>query len=102
VDQGIVAVAVEAVVKTDPGKTVFFDTDGVFLASVTVGALPDMLTFSPDHRYDLVANEAEPDPSYTPDPKGSVSIIDLEGGVAALTQAAVTTVGFEAFNHATL
>jgi 2',3'-cyclic-nucleotide 2'-phosphodiesterase/3'-nucleotidase/5'-nucleotidase len=102
VDQGMVAVAVEAVVKTDPGKTVFFDTDGVFLASVTVGALPDMLTFSPDHRYVLVANEAEPDPSYTPDPEGSVSIIDLEGGVAALTQAAVTTVGLEAFNHATL
>jgi 2',3'-cyclic-nucleotide 2'-phosphodiesterase/3'-nucleotidase/5'-nucleotidase len=102
VEEGIVAVAVEAVVKTDPGKAVFFDTDGGFLSSVTVGALPDMLTFSPNHRYALVANEAEPDPSYTSDPEGSVSIIDLEGGVAALTQAAVTTVGFGAFNSTVL
>ena len=47
---GIVAAAVEATPKTDPGSVVFFDTDGNFIRRLTIGALPDMLTFSPDGR----------------------------------------------------
>jgi DNA-binding beta-propeller fold protein YncE len=62
---GIVAAAVEANVKTDNGKVVFFDTDGNYLNAVTIGALPDMLTFTPDGRKVLVANEGEPNNDYT-------------------------------------
>ncbi len=88
---GVVAVAVEADVKQDPGSIVFFDTDGVFLNEVTVGALPDMLTFTPDGNKVLVANEGEPDDDYVVDPEGSISIIDVSGGIGS---AALTTVGF--------
>jgi hypothetical protein len=111
VRNGIVAVAVESIPKTDPGNVVFFDRDLNFLSSVRVGALPDMLTFSPNGRWLLVANEGEPN-SYNDadaeeigpsvDPEGSVSIIDLSGGALNLTQAAVRTAAFSAFNGATL
>src|SRR5688500_1190343 len=42
VHNGLVAVAVEAVPKTDPGKVVFFDAGLQPISFVTVGALPDM------------------------------------------------------------
>ena len=45
---GIVAAAIESDPAQDPGKIVFFDTDGNVLNQVTVGALPDMVTFTPD------------------------------------------------------
>ena len=65
VANGVVAVAVEAAVKTDPGRVVFFRTDNFeFISSVTVGALPDMVTFTPDGRTLLVANEGEPSANY--------------------------------------
>lgn len=98
VHDGVVAVAVAADPKTDPGAVVFFDNNGGFLSSVTVGALPDMVTFTPDGSKVLVANEGEPNDAVTIDPEGSVSIIDISGGVAGLTQANVTAVGFTAFN----
>ncbi|MGE3160191.1 MAG: choice-of-anchor I family protein, partial [Xanthobacteraceae bacterium] len=91
VANGIIAVAVEAEDKTDPGLVAFYDADGNFLGSVQVGALPDMLTFTPDGKKLLVANEGEPNfdddelPIYAGDAKGSVSIIDLSDGVAAAT-----------------
>ncbi|HSE87671.1 MAG TPA: alkaline phosphatase, partial [Candidatus Binatia bacterium] len=72
---GIIAVAVENAIKTDPGQVEFFDVDGTALNSVTVGALPDMLIFTPNGRWLLVANEGEPNDAYTIDPEGSVSII---------------------------
>jgi len=102
VHDGIVAVAVENSVRTDPGTVVFFDRKLKFLNKVTVGALPDMLTFSPNGRYVLVANEGEPDTHYTNDPPGSVSIIDLWRGVTRLKQSDVRTADFTAFNGATL
>jgi len=43
-----IAVAVVADPATDPGKAVFFNTDGDFLSSVTVGALPDNIVYTPD------------------------------------------------------
>src|SRR4029434_3019295 len=46
--RGIVAVAVENAVKTDPGFVKFFDANGTLLSTVTVGALPDMLIFTPN------------------------------------------------------
>lgn len=104
VHDGVVAVAVENENRQMPGRVAFFDAAGSLLASVTVGALPDMLTFSPDGSWLLVANEGEPldycAPGLANDPEGSVSVIDLRGGIAGLTQDKVRTAGFAAFNGA--
>lgn len=105
VHDGVVAVAVEAAVKTDPGRVVFFNANGVFLNQVTVGALPDMLTFTPNGSRVLTANEGEPN-SYNQansvDPEGSVSIVQMPvGGTSSITTTTtltVTTVGFSEFN----
>lgn len=97
VRDGVVAAAVQAEVKTDPGKVAFFDAFGNYLDDVTVGALPDMLTFTPDGERLLVANEGEPNSYGRPDsvdPEGSVSIVDLRSGVGNLTDADVTTARF--------
>ncbi len=76
--RGVLAVAVEdSTDKTNPGKVVFLDTRGQVLNAVTVGALPDMLTFTPNGKYVVVANEGEPNDLYTRDPEGSVSIIPV-------------------------
>ncbi|RYD32665.1 MAG: alkaline phosphatase [Verrucomicrobiaceae bacterium] len=98
VNDGVVAIAVEASPKTAPGSVVFFDTGLHFLAAVKVGAQPDMLTFSPDGRYVVTANEGEPSDDYTVDPEGSVSIVDVSGGVGLVQQSDVRTAGFTAFN----
>lgn len=74
---GVVAVALDAPVRTDPGAVVFLDGDGEVLTSVAVGAVPDMVTFTPDGKYLLVANEGEPDDTYTIDPEGSVSVLKV-------------------------
>lgn len=94
VARGIVAAAVEADTVTDPGAVAFFDTDGNFLGLVSVGALPDMLTFTDNGKTLLVANEGEPNAGI--DPEGSISIIDIKKGVA---KAVVTTASFNAFDH---
>ncbi len=102
VKNGIVAVAVESITKTDPGKVVFFNAAGTFQSQVTVGSLPDMVTFTPDGSRVLVANEAEPNASYSIDPEGSISIITMTKPLTALAQSAVTTLGFGHFTTATL
>jgi hypothetical protein len=94
IHNGIVAVAVENAVKTNPGVVKFFDANGTLLSTLTVGALPDMLIFTPNGRRLLVANEGEPNDDYTADPEGSVSIIDMTVGAANLTQANVRTATF--------
>ncbi len=95
VKNGLIAVAMEASPKTDAGKVVFLSTAGVFLNQVSVGAQPDMLTFTPDGLKVLVANEGEPNVGDTINPEGSISIINLAGGAAAAT---VSTASFSAFN----
>ena len=69
-----------------PGLVVMYDTATraplAGASPITVGALPDMLTFTPDGKRLLVANEGTPnavaDTAYgLPDPVGSVSIIDV-------------------------
>ena len=99
VHSGIVAAAVPLGINdTAPGKVLFFDVHGNFVNEVTVGALPDMLTFTPNGQSLLTANEGQPRDDYSFDPEGSVSIIDMRGGAASLTQADVTTARFTAFN----
>jgi YVTN family beta-propeller protein len=105
VRNGLVAVAVEGNPRSNPGKVRFFDINGNSLGTVPVGAVPDMLTFSPDGRRVLVANEGEPT-SYNQigsiDPEGSVSIISVPGNAifstANAATATVQTAGFSAFN----
>jgi 2',3'-cyclic-nucleotide 2'-phosphodiesterase/3'-nucleotidase/5'-nucleotidase len=103
VRDGLLAVAVpQGVEDTAAGKVLFFDVAGVPLSEVTVGALPDMLTFTPNGRFVLTANEGQPLDDYTVDPEGSVSIIDVTGGAASLTERDVTTADFRAFDNVPL
>jgi 2',3'-cyclic-nucleotide 2'-phosphodiesterase/3'-nucleotidase/5'-nucleotidase len=97
VANGLVAVALQADPKTDPGFVAFYSTTDYSapLNVVGVGVLPDMVTFTPDGRYVLTADEGEPNDDYTIDPEGSVSVIDLGAGVANAT---VRTADFRAFN----
>lgn len=101
VRNGLVVVAAPNVVKQQNGSVVIFNTDGIFQKQVTVGSLPDMVTFTPDGKTIMVANEGEPNDAYTVDPEGSISIIDISGGIAGLTQNHVTTLDFTAFNAQT-
>lgn len=98
---GLGVVALENATKTDRGWLVFFDArasaPGALLGAVRVGALPDMVTFSPDGRYAVVANEGEPNDDYTVDPAGSIGIVTLPKKVRAPKQTAVRTAGFRAF-----
>jgi DNA-binding beta-propeller fold protein YncE len=90
---GLLAAAIESDPKTNPGKVVIWKTaDLSEQASVTVGALPDMVTFSPDGKYIVCANEGESNEDYTIDPKGSVSIIDVQNNYTT------TTLDFTSFN----
>ncbi len=91
---GLVAVGVVGATKTAPGKVVFLGTGGVVRGVRQVGALPDMLTFTPDGSRLLVANEGEPD-CYGPgctDPRGSVSVIEVDS--ALRRPGTVSTIGF--------
>jgi hypothetical protein len=92
VHDGKLAAAIEGYVKTDPGKVVIFATkDHSVISQVQVGALPDMITFSPDGKFILTANEGEPNDAYTIDPIGSVSVISIKENDK------VTNIDFSAF-----
>lgn len=92
VHDGLVALAVEAKLKTSPGVVAFYNAaDLKLLNTVTVGALPDMLTFTADGKTLVVANEGEPN-SYgladSVDPEGSVSVVTVNrGGVPTVATA---------------
>jgi len=92
---GVVAIAVEHDDKQMDGWVAFYDTGGAYLNSVRAGALPDMLTFTHNGSYVLVANEGEPNDTYTVDPEGSVSIVDMRKGVAHATVAQAVFSGFD-------
>ncbi|MCX9158016.1 choice-of-anchor I family protein [Niveibacterium sp. 24ML] len=92
IHNGLAAIAIENKAdRTLPGIVQFYDTSLVSLSSgfypntVTVGALPDMLTFTKDGSKLLVANEATPNVygavgtanGGAGDPAGSVSIINV-------------------------
>lgn len=98
VKNGIIAAASPDTNPQQNGSVVFFDINGNFLKQVSVGALPDMVTFSPDGTKVVTANEGEPNDAYTIDPEGTISIIDISGGIANLTQSNVTTLNFNAFD----
>lgn len=97
--QGTIAIAIEAANRTDPGFVGLYRVDDLTkIAHVQVGALPDMLIFTPDGKQLLVANEGEPSDDYQIDPEGSISIIDVSD-LATIDQTKVRTAGFSTFNE---
>lgn len=98
---GLVAAAVPNDDRTLPGTVVVMDAAGKVLATVPVGALPDMLTFDDKGQMLVVANEGEPK-SYpsTPetDPEGSVTVIYVDRLLKSQGKS-VTTIGFTDFNE---
>ena len=96
VKNGLLAVAVEADPKQDAGIVAVYDTATLALQrTFPAGALPDALTFTPDGKKILVANEGEPNDDYSNDPEGSLTVIDISKGLA---KAKVTQVTFGGFN----
>ena len=87
-----------------PGNVQFFDTatflsqgaNAALLGSVTVGAVPDMLAWTPDGSRLLVANEGERQ-SEANNPVGSVSLINVTRTGNNLSTT-VNTAGFTAFD----
>ena len=99
VKNGTVALAIEnGTNPQDSGRVVFMNKDGVFISQVKVGMMPDMITFNQAGTKVITANEGEPNAAYTNDPDGSVSIINVSGGVANLTSTNVTHVTFTGYN----
>ena len=91
VSNGKLAAAIESTNKQAAGKIVIFNTSTYAeIKSINVGALPDMVTFSPDGNYIISANEGEPSNDYLNDPEGSVSIIKV-------SDYSVTTLNFASF-----
>ncbi len=71
------------------------------LGKITVGALPDSVSFSADGTKLVVANEGEVIDSTTTDGAGSISVIDtstFSGSTTNVSGFTVKTVTFEAFN----
>ncbi|MFN3258631.1 MAG: choice-of-anchor I family protein [Ilumatobacter sp.] len=86
VGDGLVAAAVANADPVLPGAVAVFTTAGAFDQVYTVGVLPDSIAFTPDGRYIVVANEAEPvcdGTSLDVDPAGSISIIDTQNDTVA-------------------
>ncbi|HKX54476.1 MAG TPA: choice-of-anchor I family protein [Xanthomonadales bacterium] len=95
VHHGLVAIAVEHADRQANGWAAFYTTTGDFLAAFPAGALPDMITFTPNGDYVLVANEGEPSSDYQFDPEGSVTVIDIKKGLAKAT---IRTAHFQDYN----
>ena len=98
IGNGYIAAAIEDTNAQAPGKVVFFDINGLYINEVTVGVLPDMITVTEDKSKVITANEGEPNDDYDVDPLGSVSVIDISGGITNVTQADVTTLDFTSYN----
>ncbi|MBE9583426.1 choice-of-anchor I family protein [Mucilaginibacter sp. JRF] len=104
---GKLAAAIESTDKQANGKVAVFKTsDYTEIKKVDVGALPDMVTFSPDGKFILTANEGEPNTDFTNDPEGSISIIEVDNNYAVTTrnfasfaskEAELTAKGFRIF-----
>lgn len=94
VNNGLVAVAVQGGDPQANGFVQFFDASSANAigAPVVVGALPDMVTFTPNGQQVLTANEGQADEDTgLNNPEGSVSIIDVASRV-------VTTASFAPWN----
>jgi Bacterial Ig domain/PA14 domain/Secretion system C-terminal sorting domain/HYR domain/Calx-beta domain len=95
VKNGIVALALEGLIdKQANGKVVFADINGTFISEAAAGAMPDMITFNHAGTKVYTANEGEPNAAYTIDPEGSITVVDISGGVASPI---ASTINFTAY-----
>ena len=97
-DGSLLALALQDAEYDEDGRIAFFDCslDGsIMLRSIyETGVQPDMITFSPDGKYVLTADEGEPREGYSEDdPEGSVTVVSLQDGISAV-------IGFDAFDNA--
>jgi DNA-binding beta-propeller fold protein YncE len=92
VNNGLLAIALNGADPQGNGDVVVLKTSTLDeVKKITIGAMPDMVTFSPDGNYILSANEGEPNDAYTVDPKGTISIINIKDNYS------VKTLDFAAF-----
>ena len=110
VKNGLLAAAVGNSTKTTPGYVFFYNAStGAYISHIDFGtafsqvggvrgALPDMVTFTPDGSKAIIAIEGEPNDDYTIDPLGGVAIVAINGLVPAAT---ATFLGFDDANSAT-
>lgn len=80
-EKNLLAVAVQDEDYKNNGHIVILDKDGNYKESFECGVQPDMVTFTKDGKYIISADEGEPREGYdngAVDPKGSVTIIDVE------------------------
>src|SRR5512133_2105950 len=84
---------------TRQGQVAFYsarsDCSAPPLSVISLGFMPARASCTPAGNHLLVTNEGEPTQDYLTDPLGSVSIIDLSGGIASATATEVT---FEEFD----
>jgi hypothetical protein len=85
-----VAVAIEGNGVNVAGQVVIFDVNGNFVSAAPAGFLPDAVTVSHDGTTLVVSNEGQPNESYTVDPVGSVTLVDVTNPAAPVA----TQVGF--------
>lgn len=86
VNNGLLAIALDGTDKQKNGEVVILKTSNLEeVKKVTVGAMPDMVTFTPDGNYILTANEGEPNETYTIDPVGSISVLNVKDNYAVKT-----------------
>lgn len=96
VHDDLVAASIKAEAADAPGMVKLFNATGTLLATYETGALPDNVTFSPDGRYLLTANEGEPSDDYTVDPEGGFTMIDLANGAANAKVTQMSLTGMDA------
>lgn len=79
-EKKLLAVAVQDEDYKNNGHIVILDKEGNYKESFECGVQPDMVTFTKDGKYIISADEGEPREGYVNgiDPKGSVTIIDVE------------------------
>lgn len=111
VRNGIVAAAVGNTDAQAPGFIFLYNAaTGAYLNHIDLGselsqtggvrgALPDMVTFTPDGSTIVAAIEGEPADDYTVDPHGGIVVVDIAAGTASPT---TTWCGFDGFNATTL
>ncbi len=86
VSNGLLAISLNGVNQQANGDVIVLKTSTLEeVKKITVGAMPDMVTFSPDGNYIISANEGEPNDAYTIDPIGSISIIDVKNNYTVKT-----------------
>lgn len=86
VSNGLLAIALNGVNAQANGDIVVLKTATLEeVKKISVGAMPDMVTFSPDGNYLMSANEGEPSDDYTIDPVGSISVIDVKNNYSVKT-----------------